>query len=301
MRDRIQRAQARLAEGRKKGNLTDPDAHQMTANGGNRPSYNAQAVVRSVREGGRLIVALEVRTRADDHEGLPDLAMQAAVRCGQPAGVTVADTGYHSGSVLATCHEQGLPVVMPGPSRPRAQDPYGPDAFHDDPVTGGLTCPAGVTLKRWQSQSPTEVRYGAPDTACRSCSAKLLCCPGSRRGRVIVRSVHHADVVRHRAQMTRPDCQALQQRRQGLIEGVFGTLKTRHQARQCLLRGLANVQAEWTLLATAFNLQTLCQLAPARELVGARTGVTGRPDHRALLPRGRRSRASHPLAALTHP
>lgn len=268
IRDRITRAQARIAEGRQKANLTDPDAHQMTARKVNRPSYNAQAVVRSLHAGGRLIVALDVRTRPDDHEILPDLAMQAAVRCGQAAAVTVADTGYHSGAVLETCQTQGLPVVAPGPTRAGADAPYGPDAFVEDPVSDGLICPQGVTLKRWRSQSPTEVRYGAPDTVCRDCPVKAQCCPGSKRGRVIVRSVHHAAVVRHRAQMTRPDCQALRGRRSGLIEGVFGTLKTRHGGRQCLLRGLANVQAEWTLLATAFNLRALSKLA----------GQTGRPD-----------------------
>lgn len=281
LRARIARAQARVAAGRKKGNLTDPDAHQMTAKGVNRPSYNAQAVVRPLRQGGRLIVALDVRTRADDHDILPDLALQAAVRCGQAAAVTVADTGYHSGPVLATCHEQGLPVVAPPPARAGADAPYGPDAFLADPDTGGVTCPEGVTLKRWQSQSPTEVRYAAPDTACRVCPAKATCCPGSKRGRVIVRSVHHAQLVRHREQMTRPDSQALRKRRSGLIEGVFGTLKTRHGARQCLLRGLANVQAEWTLLATAYNLQALVRIGANQGHIAVGEGELGTPSARS--------------------
>ena len=271
LRERIQRAQARIAGGQKTGNLTDPDAHQMTARGVNRPSYNAQAVVRPLHHGGRLIVAVAVRTRADDHDILPELVLQATMRCGQPAAVTVADTGYHSGSVLAACHTRGLAVVLPGPPRPRAGDPYGPDAFIDDPATGGLTCPQGVPLRRWQGRASTAVRYGASDTACRACPARAACCPGSRRGRVVVRSVHHARLVRHRAQMTRADSQALLRRRKGLIEGVFGTLKTRHDAQRCLVRGLANVQAEWTLLATAFNLQAILRSG---------AGAGSRPPHR---------------------
>ena len=46
-------------------------------------------------------------------------------------------------------------------------------------------------------------------------------------------------------------------RRQELNEPVFGILKEQQGARRFLLRGLANVRAEFRLLATAFNLRTL--------------------------------------------
>ena len=65
----------------------------------------------------------------------------------------------------------------------------------------------------------------------------------------------------HRTWLASAAAQAALKRRKGLIEGVFGTLKTRHAGRQMLLRGLAKVTAEWTLLATAFNLQTLYRAA----------------------------------------
>ena len=38
---------------------------------------------------------------------------------------------------------------------------------------------------------------------------------------------------------------------------VFGIIKEQQGARRFPLRGLANVAAEWTMLATAFNLRTL--------------------------------------------
>ena len=46
-------------------------------------------------------------------------------------------------------------------------------------------------------------------------------------------------------------------RRKGLIEPVFGILKEQMGAWQFLLRGLANVRAEFMMLATAFNLRVL--------------------------------------------
>ena len=45
--------------------------------------------------------------------------------------------------------------------------------------------------------------------------------------------------------------------RKQLAGPVFGIIKEQQGARRFLLRGLANVSAEWTVLATAFNLRTL--------------------------------------------
>jgi hypothetical protein len=45
--------------------------------------------------------------------------------------------------------------------------------------------------------------------------------------------------------------------RKQLAEPSFGILKEQMGARRLLLRGLANVKAEFALLATAFNLRTL--------------------------------------------
>ena len=60
--------------------------------------------------------------------------------------------------------------------------------------------------------------------------------------------------------MKTDEAHALYARRQGLCEPVFGILKDQMGARRFLLRGLQNVRAEFTLLATAFNLRTLCRI-----------------------------------------
>ncbi len=57
--------------------------------------------------------------------------------------------------------------------------------------------------------------------------------------------------------MTTERAQGLYTRRKELIEPIFGILKEQLGARRFLLRGLANVRAEFRLLATAFNLRTL--------------------------------------------
>ncbi|MDN5751574.1 MAG: IS1182 family transposase, partial [Pseudonocardia sp.] len=225
LKTRIAEARERLDEGRAKGNVTDPDAHQMTAQGVNRPAYNAQAVVAPVATttdtGGRLIVAIAVRTRADDHDVLPDLIDAATALTGRAAAVTVADAGYYGGTDRAACAARDQPVVIPEPRQTRSADPYGPHAFVHDPGTDTLTCPEGTVLKRWGTPDlAKDARYGAPDTACRMCPAKAACCPTTKRGRVIVRSPEAAVREAHRVWMASEDAQALRQRRQGLVEGV---------------------------------------------------------------------------------
>lgn len=61
--------------------------------------------------------------------------------------------------------------------------------------------------------------------------------------------------------MDPPEAQALQRRRRGLIEPVFGIGKEGMGARRTQLRGRANVEAQWVLTAIAFNLRTLARAA----------------------------------------
>ena len=83
--------------------------------------------------------------------------------------------------------------------------------------------------------------------------------PGSL-GRAIVR--HRAEVVKQQfeAQFQEPASQAIYRRRKTKVEHPFGHLKRNLGVTSFLLRGLAGVRAETSLLATAFNLRRLITL-----------------------------------------
>jgi hypothetical protein len=51
--------------------------------------------------------------------------------------------------------------------------------------------------------------------------------------------------------------------RKQIVEAVFGQIKQARGFRQFLLRGLANVRAEWAMICTAHNLVKLANLASA--------------------------------------
>ncbi len=70
----------------------------------------------------------------------------------------------------------------------------------------------------------------------------------------------------HRALMESEEVRALYRMRKQTVEPVFGIVKEQQGARRFLLRGLAKVNAEWSLLAAAFNLRSLGKIWSKRLL-----------------------------------
>ena len=73
--------------------------------------------------------------------------------------------------------------------------------------------------------------------------------------------------------MRSDEARSLYARRRELSEPTFGILKDQMNARRFLLRGLANVSAEFTLLATAFNLRTLWRIWSLKERLSNRVKI----------------------------
>jgi transposase len=268
LRARVRRAleQVRTEEGPPRVNLTDEDAGLMKGRQGFLAGYNAQAMVSPAavdpsgqEAGGLLITAAEVTTDPDDHAHLGPMIEQAREN-GAGAELTLADGGYHSGPNLAVCDALGQPALMPEAQRGKLTKPYHKDAFTYAAETDTYTCPQGQlltfrSLKQRAKRPPMRTYRGVP-AACRDCPAFGVCTK-SRGGRTLEVGPEETRLRRHRARMATDEAKALYKRRQQLPEPVFGILKECLGARRLLLRGLAHVRAEWSLLATAFNLRTL--------------------------------------------
>ena len=69
--------------------------------------------------------------------------------------------------------------------------------------------------------------------------------------------ISHPGLKRMRRRLRSPAGRKLYERRKGLIEPVFGTLKEHRGMRRFYRRGLAGVNAEFLLMALAFNLTRL--------------------------------------------
>jgi transposase len=290
LQERVAQALARVtvAEGQERANVTDPDATLQKARGGGFVvGYNAQAMVAGVgvpeSDGdaglaGLLITAADVTTDRDDHGQLLPLVAQAEQTTEAPLAQLLADGGYHSTANLTACAEQTPPIqiLMPDPQAPSPSQLYHKDRFVYDAVTDTYRCPQGQTLRfNGQDQrrpgAPTIRRYRALKTVCDACPVRAACTTSKTKGRAIAIGADDAQLRAHRALMATADARSAYRRRKTLPEPVFGILKEQQAARRFLLRGLTNVQAEWCLLATAFNLRTLARLwrSPCRPLLRA--------------------------------
>ena len=279
LRERVAEALARVTDegGPTRANVTDPDATLQTRRGGGfQVGYNPQAVLVGVAAptdaagpatgpAKLLITAADVTADRDDHGQLVPLFAQAAETTGAPIPTGLADGGYHSAANLAACAARGQVIVMPDPQAPRPGQPYHKDRFVYDPSTDTYTCPQGqvlpfVGLDTRTAGGPPIRRYRADPTVCAACPVRAACTKAKVTGRSITISPDDALLRRHRAFMATDAARDAYRRRKTLPEPAFGILKEQQAARRFLLRGLDHVRAEWSLLATAFNLRTLAGL-----------------------------------------
>jgi transposase len=262
-------------------NLTDPEARLLKPRSGYLVGYNAQAAVAATvpdAAGQRqhLIVAAEVTTDADDHAQLLPVLDATTANVAPPFAAVAADTGYHAGATLTEVAARGQVVVIPEPASVR--EPFHKQQFAYDATTDTYTCPHGHRLtyrgeKRRTGQPVIRLYRITQSSVCRDCPAFGVCTRDRRQGRALEVGPHEAALTAHRVWMATDAAQALLARRKTVVEPTFGVLKEQRGARRLLLRGLANVQAEWSLVATAANLRTL-----ARAWAAGRLGETpGRP------------------------
>ncbi|MDO9333490.1 MAG: transposase [Dehalococcoidales bacterium] len=143
------------------------------------------------------------------------------------------------------------------------QGPYFKDNFIFDSETDSYICPQGQRLpfrglRRSKLPGSGSFRlYRASRTACRSCPAFGICTKDKHTGRALWISSSEELLHQHRQWMNTDAARTLYARRKEMSEPTFGILKDQMLARRFLLRSLANVRAEFNLLATAFNLRTL--------------------------------------------
>jgi len=289
LRQQVQDAMSRLEDqGLSKINLTDSDAQLMKARSGIVIGYNAQAMVSPVGMGvakgsGMLITAADVVNSAADSGQFVPMLKQAEEVTGERSRVTLADGGYHTVANLTAGEYRGQTLVMAERYQAELQDPYFKDQFKYDPATDSYTCPHGHQLtfrgdRRYPLTGLRSIRvYRAPRATCRSCAASGTCTKDRHTGRALWIGPSDHLLRQHRQWMQTDEAKHLYARRKELSEPTFGILKEQLGARRFLLRGLANVRAEFALLATAFNLRTLWRLL--KTSMGAFGNQAATPAH----------------------
>lgn len=257
-----------------KANLTDPDATLMKGRHNTiLPGYNAEIASVGLADGvlpgerGHFIVGAYVTTAANDVAELLPILDVAATLTGQRTPLTLADSGFHSGSNLVGADARGQRVWMPDTHDTDA--PYFKDRFVYDPEADTYRCPQGKLLRRAgimerTRNQPDGIRYRAGFSDCKACPARTACGAGKTHGRSIVFGPYDDRLKQHRAVMRDPAVQERYKQRKWRVEPIFGKLKELQRCRRFLHRGLEKVNAEWTLHAVAFNLKTFYRIWRSR-------------------------------------
>ena len=269
LRTEVKTAMERLAaeNGLERVNRTDSDAKFVKGKQGVVAGYNVQTVVspfkvtEADKTGGMFVTAIDAVQDAEDHHQLVNMLEQAEEMTGKKADITLADAGYHSGANLAACEERIQRVAIPEPQEHRAKPPYHND-FSYDANTDSYTCPMGRTLKFLETRCVVKkiVRvYGGLGAVCRQCSAFAVCTKNRYRGRELLIGRYDTLLRNHRNWMATPEAKMAYHRRKELSEPTFCIMKEQMGFRCFLLRGLNNIKAETLMVATAFNLRSLCR------------------------------------------
>lgn len=266
LREKVREALAQVGAG-ERVNLTDPEVSLHKVTGGYRLGYNAQAVASPLTPkagGGQLITAAAVGGGSDRAQLWP-MVEAAAANTGEAATVSLADAGYHTAANVAEAQARGQALLMPDRQSRAAQQPYHRDAFQYDADSDTYTCPMGEKLlfqgiNHDRKGQPVRRYRAASSRTCLTCPAFGECTRNRRHGRSLDVGLQETALQSHRALMATGPAQALYALRKQIIEPVFGVIKEQMQGRRFLLRGRRNVDAEWSLLATAYNLRVLARV-----------------------------------------
>ena len=263
------RYQAMLAQldrtGEDQISLTDPDSRAMAAHTKVGVGYNIQVAVDAKN---KLIVEQAVTNQVVDMGLLTQTAEPAREVLGVETIDVVADRGYFKIEDIEACEKAGCVPHVPKPQRGSSvrEGLFRKDEFRYDAGLDAYVCPAGKLLtpiRRGRMRDLERTDYGNPK-ACRACPLRPRCTNDARS----VFRLENEDVLDRMAERlkARP---AILDRRREVVEHPFGSIKQWMYQGAFLMRGLANVRAEFSLTALAYNLRRALNILGVEAMTAA--------------------------------
>jgi transposase len=263
------RYQAMLAQldrtGEDQISLTDPDSRAMAAHTKVGVGYNVQVAVDAKN---KLIVEQAVTNQVVDMGLLTETSEPAREILGVETIDVVADRGYFKIEDIEACERAGCVPHVAKPQRGSSvrEGLFRKDEFRYDAGLDAYVCPAGKLLtpiRRGRMRDLERTDYGNPK-ACRACQLRPRCTNDARS----VFRLENEDVLDRMAERlkVRP---AILDRRREVVEHPFGSIKQWMYQGAFLMRGLANVRAEFSLTALAYNLRRALNILGVEAMTAA--------------------------------
>ena len=276
--DEMERA---LAEsGEKSINSTDGDAKVMKSNGRYIVGYNCEAVV---DENSSMIVSLSVTSQGNDNNQLPITIEKIKENYARLPEVVLADTGFCDGPSLRYLEENeiegyiatGTAKTMYGAAigKKDTEKPFKKNKFKYDKKRDVYICPQKKVLKKTKSIGKQKTKYGSEGyyiyraENCKECPMFSQCCSDGKN-KLIKRFFYEDTKDKMRKKLLTLSGYKIYGKRMALSEGVFGNIKYNMRVITFLLRKLEGVNTEFTLMATAHNLNKMAKMAnlPSKNL-----------------------------------
>lgn len=270
--EKIEASRGKVAEKKEaRASRTDPEARVMLqAKGAYGPAYNVQI---STDARAKIIVGVGVSQSANDAGELKPGVERIEANLGQKPKQMVVDEGYTNSSSLEAMTERKIDWIGSAPEARKALwDPWQgrgltrefyPEAFRYDSGADGYTCPAGQMLTyetREQHGYWWHYRYRARASDCQSCASQAQCCPGTKKGRSLVRREQTTEWKAFRAKMETAEAKAIYRQRSEVAEFPNAWIKDKIGLRQFRLRGLAKVTLESMWACLTYNVSQWIRL-----------------------------------------
>ena len=264
--DQMEASRSKASEKEKvRASSTDPEARIMLqAKGAYGPSYNVQI---STDAGAKIIVGVGVTQAATDAAELEPAVERIEANLGEKPKQMVVDAGLTNQATMEEMDEKQVDLIGALPERrggaenrmkQRGVSPeFYPQAFEYDASADCYRCPAGKGLlyeTEERSGASVRRRYRAKVSDCRGCAFQAQCCPGTKRGRSVVRSEATPEMAAFQVKMETPEAQAIYKQRAGVAEFPNAWIKDKIKLRQFRLRGLVKVTLEAVWACLTYNI-----------------------------------------------
>jgi transposase len=263
--EQIEASRSKEDKEKTRASSTDPDARVMLqAKGAYGPSYNAQI---STDAKAKIIVGVGVTQAPTDAAELEPAVERIEANLGEKPKQMVVDGGLTNQAAMEAMTEKQIDLigalperrgVAPNRLKQRGVSPdFYPQAFEYDEGADCYRCPAGKVLQYETEErqgASVRRRYRAKPSECRGCPFQAQCCPGTKRGRSVVRSEATPEIAAFQAKMETPEAQAIYKQRAGVAEFPNAWIKDKMGLRQFRLRGLVKVSLEALWACLTYNI-----------------------------------------------
>jgi hypothetical protein len=243
------------------------------AEGGSAPSYNVQIATDASHS---LIVDIDVTQAGSDYQQLTPAMERIEQNLERVPDQVVVDGGYISSHNIVEMKNRGIDLVGPEPRgeaadtnrrksyKHRGVSPgYEASKFVYDETTQTYVCPQGKRLRydaKYERNGTMRYRYKVSEQDCRTCPAKSLCCPRTRRGRSIERLESFPEIAAFRQKMQTDEAKAIYKTRSQVAEFPNLWIKAKLGLRQFCVRGVGKVRSESLWAALTYNIQQWIRL-----------------------------------------